>query len=59
MTPFFTVMQVGCALAVLLLAAAVTRRLHDRGPAGLVGPAAPALPDRRPDRFSRASSNAR
>jgi len=30
MTPFFTVMQVGCALAVLLLAAAVTRRLHDR-----------------------------
>ena len=31
MTPFFTVMQVGCAMAVLLLAAAVTRRLHDRG----------------------------
>jgi uncharacterized membrane protein YhaH (DUF805 family) len=37
MTPFFTVMQVGCALAVLLLAAAVTRRLHDRGRRGWWG----------------------
>jgi uncharacterized membrane protein YhaH (DUF805 family) len=36
-TPFFTVMQVGCALAVLLLAAAVTRRLHDRGRRGWWG----------------------
>jgi uncharacterized membrane protein YhaH (DUF805 family) len=30
-TPFFVVMQVACALAVVLLSAAVTRRLHDRG----------------------------
>ncbi len=37
MTPFFTVMQVGCALAVLLLAAAVARRLHDRGRRGWWG----------------------
>jgi uncharacterized membrane protein YhaH (DUF805 family) len=37
MTPFFTMMQVGCALAVLLLAAAVTRRLHDRGRHGWWG----------------------
>ncbi|MDR6533559.1 uncharacterized membrane protein YhaH (DUF805 family) [Caulobacter rhizosphaerae] len=37
MTPFFTVMQVGCAVAVLLLAAAVTRRLHDRGRRGWWG----------------------
>ena len=37
MKPFFSVMQVGCALAVLLLAAAVTRRLHDRGRRGWWG----------------------
>jgi uncharacterized membrane protein YhaH (DUF805 family) len=37
MTPFFTVMQVGCAVVVLLLAAAVTRRLHDRGRRGWWG----------------------
>jgi uncharacterized membrane protein YhaH (DUF805 family) len=42
MTPFFTVMQVGCALAVVLLAAAVTRRLHDRGRRGWWG--LPPLP---------------
>jgi len=36
-TPFFTAMQVGSALAVLLLAAAVTRRLHDRGRRGWWG----------------------
>jgi uncharacterized membrane protein YhaH (DUF805 family) len=36
-TPFFTVMQIGCAVAVLLLAAAVTRRLHDRGRRGWWG----------------------
>jgi len=36
-TPFFTVMQVGAAVAVLLLAAAVTRRLHDRGRRGWWG----------------------
>ncbi|HWW25157.1 MAG TPA: DUF805 domain-containing protein [Caulobacter sp.] len=42
MTPFFTVMQVGCTLAVLLLAAAVTRRLHDRGRRGWWG--LPPLP---------------
>jgi uncharacterized membrane protein YhaH (DUF805 family) len=42
MTPFFTVMQAGCALAVLLLAAAVTRRLHDRGRRGWWG--LPPLP---------------
>jgi uncharacterized membrane protein YhaH (DUF805 family) len=30
-------MQIGCALAVLLLAAAVTRRLHDRGRRGWWG----------------------
>lgn len=37
MTPFFAVMQIGCALVVLLLAAAVTRRLHDRGRRGWWG----------------------
>jgi uncharacterized membrane protein YhaH (DUF805 family) len=42
MTPFFTAMQVGCALAVLLLAAAVTRRLHDRDRRGWWG--LPPLP---------------
>lgn len=36
-TPFFAVMQVGCALAVALLAAAVTRRLHDGGRRGWWG----------------------
>ena len=36
-TPFFVAMQVGAALAVLLLAAAVTRRLHDRGRRGWWG----------------------
>ena len=36
-TPFFRVMQIGGALAVLLLAAAVTRRLHDRGRRGWWG----------------------
>jgi len=36
-TPFFTAMQVGCALVVALLAAAVTRRLHDRGRRGWWG----------------------
>jgi uncharacterized membrane protein YhaH (DUF805 family) len=36
-TPFFTVMRVGCAVVVLLLAAAVTRRLHDRGRRGWWG----------------------
>lgn len=41
-TPFFTAMQVGSALAVLLLAAAVTRRLHDRGRRGWWG--LPPLP---------------
>jgi uncharacterized membrane protein YhaH (DUF805 family) len=35
--PFFVVMQVGCALVVVLLAAAVTRRLHDRGRRGWWG----------------------
>ncbi|MEJ2815283.1 DUF805 domain-containing protein [Caulobacter sp. CCG-8] len=37
MAPFFTVMQAGCALVVALLAAAVTRRLHDRGRRGWWG----------------------
>jgi uncharacterized membrane protein YhaH (DUF805 family) len=37
MTPFFAVVQAGCAAAVLLLAAAVTRRLHDRGRRGWWG----------------------
>ena len=36
-TPFFMAMRVGCALVVLLLAAAVTRRLHDRGRRGWWG----------------------
>lgn len=34
MTPFFTVIQIGMATMVLLLAAAVARRLHDRGRRG-------------------------
>lgn len=37
MTPFFTVVRLGVGLAVLLLAAAVTRRLHDRGRRGWWG----------------------
>ncbi|WP_165189096.1 DUF805 domain-containing protein [Caulobacter soli] len=37
MTPFFAVMRAGCAVAVALLAAAVTRRLHDRGRRGWWG----------------------
>ncbi|MBO9708810.1 MAG: DUF805 domain-containing protein [Caulobacter sp.] len=37
MTPFFTVMQAGSAAVVILLAAAVTRRLHDRGRHGWWG----------------------
>jgi uncharacterized membrane protein YhaH (DUF805 family) len=37
MTPFFTAMQVGCALVVALLAAAVIRRLHDGGRRGWWG----------------------
>ena len=36
-TPFITAMQIGGAVAVLLLAAAVTRRLHDRGRRGWWG----------------------
>ncbi|MBO9558693.1 MAG: DUF805 domain-containing protein [Caulobacter sp.] len=36
-TPFFTVMQAGCAAVVLLLAAAVARRLHDSGRRGWWG----------------------
>jgi uncharacterized membrane protein YhaH (DUF805 family) len=37
LTPFFLVMQIGCAVVVVLLAAAVTRRLHDRGRRGWWG----------------------
>ena len=37
MTPFFTVIQIGMATIILLLAAAVVRRLHDRGRRGWWG----------------------
>jgi uncharacterized membrane protein YhaH (DUF805 family) len=37
LTPFFAVMQIGCAVVVALLAAAVARRLHDRGRRGWWG----------------------
>lgn len=37
LTPFFAVLGIGMAAAVVLLAAAVTRRLHDRGRAGYWG----------------------
>jgi uncharacterized membrane protein YhaH (DUF805 family) len=37
MTPFFAVLRISVVVAVLLLAAAVTRRLHDRGRRGWWG----------------------
>jgi uncharacterized membrane protein YhaH (DUF805 family) len=37
MTPFFTVIQIGVVANIVLLAAAVVRRLHDRGRGGWWG----------------------